>query len=246
MRDDLLDAQAAIDWTRSKIEAFGKEIDGWLQQNTGIEIRKVPDPATHNPVVLIEKSPLPRAANVEVGAYINVIRSSLDILATSLAHRYGVPKPDKVSFPVVESEKQFRSSDYKGASFIQALPAAQRAIIEALKPYQGGDERLWALHQLDIMRKHRRLIDVVANPMAVAVLGPTIGSDYVQVATGFIRVGDGAVFGLLRKGAPKPDIRIAPYIAFNENGPMDRQPVISALLILARYVEKVIALFDEA
>jgi hypothetical protein len=35
---------------------------------------------------------------VETGAYINAIR--MDILATALAHRHGMPKPEDVYFPV--------------------------------------------------------------------------------------------------------------------------------------------------
>jgi hypothetical protein len=35
---------------------------------------------------------------VETGAYINAIR--MDILATALAHRHGMPKPGDVYFPV--------------------------------------------------------------------------------------------------------------------------------------------------
>jgi hypothetical protein len=33
------------------------------------------------------------------------------------------------------------------------LPNAQRGLIEASKPYQGGNQMLWTLHRLDIKRR---------------------------------------------------------------------------------------------
>jgi len=33
-------------------------------------------------------------------------------------------------------------------------PVLSTRPIEALKPYKGGNNDLWSLHQLDIMRKH--------------------------------------------------------------------------------------------
>lgn len=44
----------------------------------------IPD-TPNDMVVAVEKEPLPLSFNVEVGAYINAIRSSLDILATAMA-----------------------------------------------------------------------------------------------------------------------------------------------------------------
>ena len=61
---------------------------------------------------------------VEAGAYINALRSSLDILAYALAIRYGVPHPDDCYFPVVRSEKEFLAGGYKGAKFVKGLPKA--------------------------------------------------------------------------------------------------------------------------
>jgi hypothetical protein len=42
------------------------------------------------------------------------------------------------------------------------LSKQERAAIKKLKPYKGGDESLWLVHHLDIVRKHERLL--IANP----------------------------------------------------------------------------------
>lgn len=40
------------------------------------------------------------------------------------------------------------------------LSKRERATIKSLKPYPGGDDAIWPLHRLDILRKHHRLIAV--------------------------------------------------------------------------------------
>ena len=43
--------------------------------------------------------------------------------------------------------------------------------IKALQPYKGGDETVWTLHQLDIRRKHERLIYATPGTDSVLILG---------------------------------------------------------------------------
>jgi hypothetical protein len=82
VREDLLDAQASIDWAVAHFESFNQRLNLWRHENTEIT---VVDPGPHIPykeLLAGQKAPLPRFFNVEAGAYINSIRSSLDILAT--------------------------------------------------------------------------------------------------------------------------------------------------------------------
>ena len=245
MRDDLLEAQAAIDWPVAQLPAFAKRFEVWLDANIQIEIENVPPPATHNPIVAIEKDPLPFAFNVEMGAYVNTIRSSLDILATALAHRYGIPRPDEAYFPVARSEADFKSGNYKGNEFVKGLPDTPRSFMEALKPYHGGNKTLWFLHQLDIMRKHRRLIVAEVSSLRLTIHGREPPPwDFTPLTTGWIRVNEKTVLGLIRKGAPDYDIKFIPHIAINEPGLITHRPVISTLHHLAHFTELVISVFD--
>jgi hypothetical protein len=81
MSGDLVEAQASVDWTFDQLQPFDQRLEAWLEANVVIEVRDLPPPATHNPIVALEKELLPIAFSVEAGAYINAIRSSLDILA---------------------------------------------------------------------------------------------------------------------------------------------------------------------
>jgi len=90
-------------------------------------------------VVAVEKEQLPSAFQVEAGAYINAIRSSLDILAATLAQRHCLALIDDAYFPVVASAQIFSGQRYKGHKLVQALPPSERVIIETLKALQGWE-----------------------------------------------------------------------------------------------------------
>jgi hypothetical protein len=107
-----------------------------LDANVTIEIRDVPPPATHNPVVALEKEILPIAFSVETGAYINAIRSSLDILAMVLVRRHGLQIEERrVYFPIADSEEALVKEG--GAPLLQQLSEEDRVKLFSLKPYRG-------------------------------------------------------------------------------------------------------------
>lgn len=123
MRDDLQFASAALDWTEANLQPFDARINGWIKTSFQIRISQLEENPTHNLVIAFEKEPLPLAFNVEAGAYINTIRSSLDILATALAERHRMAESENVYFPIAKSEIAFLSEDYKGVKFVKALPS---------------------------------------------------------------------------------------------------------------------------
>ena len=242
MRDDLLHAQASVDWAVAQFPSLAQRIDSWLKFNIEVAVED-PDPSVpNNVIVAVEKEPLPLALNVAVGAYINAIRSSLDILATSLAYRYRIGNPDKTYFPIVESESIFNGGKFKGAKFIKGLPKVERTAVELLKPYKGGNELLWPLHQLDIMRKHRRLIGVEATPQTFMVSG--WGDSITPVATGWMRANNKTVLALVRKDAPKAHVRFTPEVTIYEADLVERKGVIKALNQFASLADSIIKLFD--
>jgi hypothetical protein len=248
MRDDLLDAQASIDWAVSNFPAFKERLNSFVKGNLDIILEDNESNSAYYSLVVIEKSPLPLAFNVEAGAYINAIRSSLDILATALAYRYDMPRPDKVYFPIVDSAADFASGKYKGVKFVDGLPAPERTIIESLKPYRGsdGNDRLTLLHDLDIERKHRRLLIFHPTPRKLGIAKRYITSGmFVFNSPGFIRMANKTEIGKLAKGAPIPQIELHAYVAFDEALFPKGQRVIAALDDFASLASSIIKLFDE-
>jgi hypothetical protein len=243
--DDLLDAQACVDWTVAQFATLEDRINGWLRLNVVVEV-EVAGPS--DVLVAVQRDELPRSLNVEIGAYLNTLRSSLDILASALAVRHDICAPEDAYFPFARSEASFGAPGSRSAKFIAGLPPAERAHIEALKPYMGGNEDLWSLHQLDILRKHRRLLTVIAEPDYFSVEGPGIHRYFTPVSTGFMRADNASerkvVLGLMAKDAPPYGMNFAPYVAFDETAITGRKRVVQALNDFAALATTIIKRFD--
>ncbi|HEY5072997.1 MAG TPA: hypothetical protein VII63_13320 [Caulobacteraceae bacterium] len=246
MRDDLLGAQASVDWAVSNFPALQTRLDRWRDDNFEMVVKNAPGNDAENLLVAQEKEPLPFAVAVEAGAYVNAIRSSLDILATALAHRHRMAIRDEdIYFPIVASEAVFTDGKYKGSKFVQGLPAPERRLVELLKPYQGGNPLLWSLHHLDILRKHFRLLAVDANPASFHITGLGLKDHFRRVGTGWVEGAPGeTVVGFLTKNAPRFQMKFTGYVGLNEPGPLARDPLVSALDKLASLANSIIKLFD--
>ncbi|QIP03969.1 hypothetical protein [Bradyrhizobium symbiodeficiens] len=245
MRPDLLEAQASVDWALSQLPDLSKRLDEWLKRGVTIEIKELPSPADTNLIIAVENELLPLSFQAEVGAYINSIRSSLDILASALVRRHNIPIPEnRVGFPIMESKEKFDKA--KDAQiFVQGLPALGQRLFNDLKPYQGGNERLWTLHQLDIMRKHRRLLNARLNPIHIWMTGSLAEGDFTPLGgEGSIQVNEETVLGMIRKGVPRPAIHTAFYVAIDEPGFAAKKPVTAALAQMAQTASFVINFFD--
>jgi hypothetical protein len=244
MRPDLLEEWASIDWPFSLYRSFEARLQQWLESNISIEVRETPPPAEYNAIVAVEKTLLPLTFSVEAGAYINAIRSSLDILAMALVRRHRLPISEiKVCFPIFHSEAEFRKKE--GGLLLRHLPERERTFIEKLVPYREGNPDLWMLHHLDVIRKHRRLLDVRIQPIHIHMTGALKEGDFKPLATGTIQVNEETVLGLLRKGVPQPALRSSFYIAISEGeGERWRMPVGAVIERFMFVASAIIAEFD--
>jgi hypothetical protein len=131
---------------------------------------------------------------------------------------------------------------------VSGLPPVERSRLEALKPYQGGNEDLWSLYQLDIMRKHRRLLTVIAVPDLFSVEGPGIDRYFRPVATGSMPADNVSerkvVLGLMAEDAPPYGMKFAPFVAFDEATITKRKRVVRALSDFAALATSIVKLFD--
>lgn len=243
MRDDLLDAKACIDWTISKLPAFKERIETWLSGNFNLVLKELPLPATDRLIVAVEKEPLSRDINVEAGAYINTIRSSLDLLATALAERYSMLNPEAAYFPIAQSATAYLEGRYKGLKFVKALPKREQAILETLHCNESRHRALRGLHELDITRKHRRLVGVSAGPGTFHITGWGLSTYFTPLATGWMRSDDETLLGFVKPDATDYQMKFTPYITFNEAN-IARKPIDVSLRDFASLVNSIINLFD--
>jgi hypothetical protein len=102
------------------------------------------------------------------------------------------------------------------------------------------------LHQLDIMRKHRRLLIVSAEPYLFSVAGDGVHQHFTPVAVGFMRADNVSerkvVLGLMAKDAPPYDMKFAPHLLFDESAITHRKRVVRALREFAELAVSVIKL----
>jgi hypothetical protein len=248
MRPDLLEAQASVDWPLSQLPDLSKRLDEWLKRGVTIEVKELPSPADTNLIVAVENEFLPLHFHAEVGAYINSIRSSLDVLAMTLVTRHNIPIPEhRVYFPITKTKEEFEKKGSVAQELLDGLPALEQRLLRELKPYQGGNDMLWTLHHLDIVRKHRRLLNARLKPIHMWMAGTLAEGDFTALGgEGSIQVGDETVLGMIRKGVPTPAIHTRFYVAIDEPGIVASKPVEAVLVQMASAASLVIKLFDTA
>lgn len=243
MRDDLLDAQAAVDWAKTQIPAIQQRFLAWQRDNQ-YEFVVEHDPDTGEKLVAaLDSVQLDRSFNVETGAIINGIRSSLDLLAAALAFRNGVKPSADTHFPVFRSDQEM-IDPLTGIEGKKWLSKIEVAAIKALKPYAGGDPVIFPLHQLDVVRKHERLI--VAAPVIsayhITAWGPGITYEWR-------RLKDKTILVRLPPGHPftptKGNTLLAAQIVIDEPTlGLSKQPVPPVLRRFAERAADIIRVFD--
>jgi len=216
MRDDLLDAQAALIWAETQIPLLQQGFIEWQRANPYPVIQE-PHPDGAGDAAIVYDQPFPLTFNAWVGAIINSLRSSLDLIAAALAIRNGKNPDAHTHFPIFRCLLDF-IDPLTGIESIKWLSPRERAAIKAFKPYQGGDAVLWPLHRLDILRKHQRL--VIAKPqvdgyLMVGTRHMVIGGakiiERLENKTVLFRLGAGE-----RLGAAQGNTLLAVFITFNE------------------------------
>lgn len=97
----------------------------------------------------------PVKASPILGDLIHNLRTSLDLAATAMARANG-HVGDNEYFPFSNDATSLQDQ-IKKKNFRRCGRDAV-AVLESLRPYKGGNVELRAIHDLDIMDKHRRLI----------------------------------------------------------------------------------------
>lgn len=244
-RADLAEAQASVSWAFAQLSPLARRLDAWLNRSVVVELRDPGPQATHNLIIGVEKELLPLFFNVEVGMYLNAIRSSLDILMMALVRRHGLNiKEEQVYFPIARSEAVFLDKNWSGRKLLDMLPEKDRAIMESLKPYKDGSKSLWMLHHLDIVRKHRRLLSVELHPISISLQGTLQPGDFEPLAVEAVHVNEETIIGMLRKGINARLVQSKFYVRLDEEGDIARRPVVGALAYLTDVAAGIIWQFD--
>ncbi|GAB4352446.1 MAG: hypothetical protein Kow00114_01150 [Kiloniellaceae bacterium] len=112
--------------------------------------------------------PVPTSFALLIGDAIQNLRTALDYAACCLAiQKNPAANVNDVSFPIGADLAKFKSS---AKDKIRKLTPEARAFIEALKPYQGGNDAFWRLHRLAVRDRHRLLLTTWGRFRSVGVV----------------------------------------------------------------------------
>ncbi|MGV9868832.1 hypothetical protein [Rhodococcus koreensis] len=115
--------------------------------------------------VQVKRSP-PIQLSLPLGDAIHSARSALDYLAWQLVIAGGGTPDKTTAFPISANETQFNKNF---RNYLRGASTLSMTAVKALRPFQGGDDRFWRLHKLDIEDKHHLLIPVGAAHRSVNV-----------------------------------------------------------------------------
>lgn len=240
MRADLLDAQACVDWAVAQLPTLQERIIKWRQgrhYSVLIDVDSEPGKKLYR---LVDIAPIDPIISAEAGAILHSIRSSLDVLACTLAARHGKPESRSTHFPIWKSKADFDNPKSRPFEYIKWLCEADQAVIKSLAPYPGGNDLLCILHELDLTRKHRRLLGLFLQPRGVFLQGIT--NETVTVYE-WVRADEKP--GILSTPASTPDghITVNLQIALNEAGVTGSEDCTHPIGEFARAANAIIDLF---
>lgn len=240
MARDLAEVYARLDWCSRKIEALEQKANHF--HSYAYQAIQRPLRTGHTALIVKNASAIPIEFCIEAGVICNELRASLDQLACCLAVRHNPNcSLDKISFPISKSASAFAGD---GKRKIKKLSPADQAKIEALKPYHGGYDLLFALHRTDLTRKHIQLVGVAPN------LGDVnIGSGAFTSGTSFRASGTIPEFGEITLAILGPgssaNIQVNVDICFNSPHEIAGRPIIHTLRDFAKATKDIIELFSE-
>jgi hypothetical protein len=201
------------------------------------------------------REPVPTCLSGAIGDVVHNLRAALDQLAWQLVIANRKQPRRRTGFPVADSVEEFESD---AAGKIKGVSARAYRFIRRLKPYKGGREFFWTIHELDRLDKHQSIIPVGAAYTHVTIkLLMAVPWDDAPLASPPISLRpkdrcyplkDGTTLYVIKAAARQPPIDENPQftfdVAFGEGQIVDGEPVVPALQQLTELVERVIAITE--
>lgn len=179
-----------------------------------------------------------------IGDAVHNLRSALDIMTCDIMryHRRGVAS---VHFPFAPSLEDLEATIER-----RTVHRARPEIVDVfreLKPYRGGDDFLYAIHDFDVRDKHKLINPVVNFPGITGIqIFDIDGSQRVNSAPGAVLIPTGEERIVIRAdaGMKIQYNRKAPFQIMFHEGPFGRQAVVPSLFQMSELVGKIIATFE--
>lgn len=220
------------------IEDLDNVISGYAARQPARCVAEQSQPGRHDWTIRVSED-APEEIPAILGDVIHNLRTALDLMATDIV-RLAEGNANNVYFPFAENKDEL-AGQVKKKNFHRA-PAEALALLNKIAPYKGGNYALRAIHDLDIMDKHKMLVPVYA----AAVLPP------IQIGTNlFNQISTNMEEGLVALSVPAaPNVAlgysfpVTPSAQFHWDGPFATQEIVPVLHHLVKLVSGVIDAFD--
>jgi len=188
---------------------------------------------------------IPRELALIVGDAIHNLRTALDYLVSAVAAARGKTIND-THFPFVRASDDLEERLKKDVR--KAGPVVMQ-IVRDLKPYPGGDETLRAIHNLDLIDKHRLVVPVASLMLVRLSAGRWDNRPNVDISGTHYSLGDEEQFIPAPAGyefSTPTEICFTGEIVFAGDSPHGGKECVPAPMHLADTVAQVIAKFEAA
>jgi hypothetical protein len=195
--------------------------------------------------VRITKS-LPLEFAAVIGDALHNLKSALDIAINSIIGDRLKSFDSYSRFPIRETREAVEAA-VNGALIKKASKAVTSFIVDSVKPYRGGNDAIWALHNLNILDKHRLLLPVMQLQAILDIGAEDDRGCKVPIGTWLItkwRTAYYPCFGMSNVKITNQG-KAALTIFFDNGLPMEGQSVLPTLLQLAELVTGVIDGIEE-
>jgi len=201
-----------------------------------------PHPEVEGKTVVVARveGTIPEEIALIAGDVVHNLRTSLDHVVCCLVAENG-QSMDDVSFPFARSARYFKKSASKK---IRKIPTAAKILIKRLKPYRGGNDFLYCLHELDIRDKHRTL---TLCTIYMGSWSGTFSCDHpIDVSAGpFAPLEQGVHLFTFPTGAKfEQNLGITFTISLADVEGANGEPIIDLLTKFVRLCERIIGIFE--
>jgi hypothetical protein len=152
-----------IERAKVHVSELQAELNAFMEAEP-YEVGAKHDPETRKLIYYVSKAdPIPDRIPLIVGDAIQNLRTALDRLAYQLVSNDtgdNPPSPRYIYFPIAENAARYEASK---SQRLEGAKDETLNAIDALKPYKGGNDSLWALNKLNNIDKHRLLLTAGAQ-----------------------------------------------------------------------------------
>jgi hypothetical protein len=196
-------------------------------------------------------APTPPDIMLIAGDAIHNLRSALDYTVWEVAEIHSRTHPKLGGYPIF---KDLQTYETEKARRIEGVDPISEKLIDGTKPYKGGNDLFWTLHELDNIDKHRVLVGTFWQLKNVDFLPPDIrafgGGDYaftnkpgvLEAVNGPRNLKAGDIL-LATKVQLSDKVDFGLTVAFNEPPVVEGQAVVELVETFARLVDQTIRPF---